>query len=539
MSYEPASAVNRPRPTDPSEQARWQESGLRNRMLHGQWREDAQGTLERFYDRDVADFLPAAVIGFNPFKSFSSEVNTLYADPPSLQFGSPSGTPTAGSLRRLNLAALWAQQQETLLNVIGIRDCYLRRSWDAAGQRVRYRVVTPDCIQASAPDEDPQQPNVVWELRKRSGIHNSAFDPSQHYWCWDRWDLSDPDRPQFQIVHPSKGGADAELVDLTTTIQPALADAPGRWPYWTEGAPGAGDPIWPWTAYHHRISSRLHDPYDGTELVDGTLIIAALWTFWVGGFRDVAHGQPYLIDLTPKGVRVDQAGSGQRYVTASPLHYMEFQSMDPARAGSVGQLASRMDVAASAESIAGFAASLALHAGLSPADVSIGNAGLSRTSGVAIEVSRGGKRRAEKQLIAPMRIGDQHNLAHAAQLANAYGSGSALPVDPDAYGIVYVRTGQTADEVRAELDEITMLSDAGLLHPADAIRRFRPDLTREAAEVEAIKIAEFRAQLDAARAGRAGQPEPDPDPSEQDETEETEGEGESDPETDPDGEGAR
>lgn len=509
MAFDPATTHNRPLPPGEADQARWEESALRNRLLHGEWREDARRVLQKFFHPDVFDFLPPAVLAFNPFKGFTTQTATLYeggAEAVSLHFR--GRRPSASAVHQLGLEHLWAQQEETLINVLGMKDCYLRRSWSAKRGQVAYRVVTADCVWAVASEEDPQQPDQVWELRKRRGIAAEGFRPDREYWCWDVWDLSEGE-PRFQILFQVD---DDEYVDLTRVLLGEAAAAPGAWPYWTEGAPGEGEPIWPWTAYHHKISHRLHDPRDGVELVDGTLIIATLWTFWVGGFRDVAWGQPWMMDADVAGARVDKSGGGQSYVTSSPLHWLKLISTgDPGSKGTVGQLGSRMDPASAAEAVSGFAASLALYAGLSPADVSIGNSGLSRTSGFAIEVSRDGKYRVERRILAPMRLGDQHNLAGAAQLANAYGpSSSPLPTEADAYRPVYPRTGRTSQEVRDEVESIRALREAGLLHPRDAIRRLRPELTDEDAEAEAIRIARFEARLEAIRTGRED-PEADPD----------------------------
>jgi hypothetical protein len=157
------------------------------------------------------------------------------------------------------------------------------------------------------------------------------------------------------------------------------------------------------------------------------------------------------------------------------------------------------------ESILGLSASMAQYAGLSSADVSVGSVGLSRTSGYAIEVSRAGKRGIEKKMVAPMMISDQLTLATAAQFATAYGGARGLPLEPEAYHVVYSATPRTVEETRAEVDRLKSLVESSLLHPADALIELNSRLTREEAIEQAKEIARFRAELVAIAAGQSAE----------------------------------
>ena len=499
LQYEPAEDSNRPQPDSDAARARWTESSARSRLLGSQWRDDARRVLFSFFSDETAEFLPEVLCSFNPFKELIDQTSTLYDEPVTLHIRGKA--PKKRQAEVLGLDRLWAQQQETLRTVRGLRDCYVSRSWDREIGQVRYRVVSPDMIDAVATGADPQQPTIVRELRKRRGITVDGFDPSKWYWCWDVWDFSRPGLESFSVVYDSGRG---QQVDLTLALMPELAMLPGRLPYWSrvgpDGAPGQDAvPLWPWTAYHHRISSRLHDPYEGSELVDGTYAVTVLWTFWLGGFRDVSYAQRWLMDADVAGTSLASTTTpGSPWLAMNPMTVLRLVSRGPEAKGQAGAWSSPMDPSAAAKSIAGFAASLALHAGLSPADVSIGSSGgLSRTSGLAIEVSRSGVRRVEGQVVVPMLIADRHNLAHAAQLANAYApSSKQLPTDTADYMPIYGRTGKTTEEVRAEVDQLTQLVGAGLLHPRDAVLRLRPQLNEEQAEKYLLDAARFRASLD-------------------------------------------
>lgn len=506
--YDEASDANRPQPRSAEGVARWEETGLRHRMLCGKWREDARRALYHFFDDDTLEFLPPPFIGFCAFKEYVNQTATLYDGAVAVKI--KGREPSDARAKLFGMTKLWAQQEDTLRFVRGLRDCYVCRSWDDVAGMVRYRVVTPDCIDAEATGPDPQQPTIVRELRRRKGIYATGFDPDREYWCWDVWDFSRKGSERFSIMF-DPGENDDEWVDVTLAVMPELAGMPGRLMYWSEvvevtspdgskvSVPAEGaTPIWPWTAYHHRISSHLHDPYTAIELVDGTLSIAVLWTFWLGGFRDVAFAQRWLKDADIAATNLDPVHKTP-YAKISPAAVIKIKSAGDMGGGEVGQWESAMEPATAAKSIADLAASLGLHAGLSPADVSVGNSGLSRTSGFAIEVSRSGVRRIEGKVVTPMRLGDQHNLAGAAEFINAYSGTTGLPTDPESYTIIYTRQGQTTEEIRAEVEEVTTLVERGLMHPRDAVRRLNPHMTDKEAEEYLLEIAEFSKALASVR----------------------------------------
>jgi hypothetical protein len=527
---EQASEQNRPPPPSDDVRLQWDESGLRHRLMRGAWRNDADDRLKEFFAEETWDYLPRTVLAFNPHKMFAVQTATLFDGAVTVHVADQPEADVAA----LGLDLLWPQQQETLEHVRSANDCFVLRSWDSKRQRVRYMPVPPDCVDVEPDPDDPTQPCRVVHYRRRSVVGLGKV------WCRDTYDFSarDPDGrivPLLQIEawvkrrHQDAGSYDeGRWVDVTYEVMPELrprdpsapppvdADgneipAPpprrGQWPYWTDATEDA-EPIWCWTAYHARVGTKLLDTWSGCELVDGTLITAVLWTYWLGGFRDVAYQQRWMLDADIAAKPPASPGSQSvGWVASNPMAVMKLKSTETGRPGSAGQWAQPFDVEKAAQAISNFMASLALFAGLSPADVSIGNAGLSRTSGYAIEVSRDGRRKVEKRMVAPIGIADRHNLAHAAMLSNAY-AGTDLPTEPEAYTVVYSETPRTVEEIRVEVESNRALTEAGLRHPAEALRILEPHLTADQARAKVLDIARFKAELAAAADG-GNRPDPD------------------------------
>jgi hypothetical protein len=484
---------SRPRPTRKDTAEDWERLGLRYRLLHGEWEEDGNGRLREFFDESTYQFLPRIVMAFNAFKSFVQETATLFDGDVTVQI---RGRPGRAAVAALGLDLLWPQMQEVLELVRGMNDALILREWDNEQGAVRYTPVATSEVEVWADPRDPSQPARVDHYHERDIKGETVC-------VRDVWDLRDRNTPAFRIEgwvprDDGSGGKSWNWEDVTTEAMPEVVGLPGQWPYWTEapvdGAlPDTSEPIWPWTAFHWRISKRLVDSHHNQELVDLALVAAVLWTYWTGGLRDVAYQQRYMMDCDIAGASSEQ--KKQTHAPANALMVMKLVSTGgPGTQGTASQWSAPMDPKAFAESISGFMASGALFAGLSSADVSVSSTGLSRVSGFAIEVSREGKRKVERKIVAPMNVGVVHNLVGAAQLANAYG-GTRLPTTRDAFRVAYTYTAQSGEEARAEVEELVALVGAGLLHPADALRRYDTTLDEETAPEKALEIARFKARL--------------------------------------------
>jgi hypothetical protein len=491
MAYEPATAQNRPGPVGDETRERWDWTAIGHAMLIGRWKFYGDRRLREFFGDEAVEFQPDIVTAICLLRTFTEQTSTLYDGAVTVHMGDVPDESRA----MLGLDLLWAQQQQTLEYVRGLNDSLLLRSWDNEHKRVRYLPVAPDYVEAWPDPSDPSQPGVVHH-------HQQRPIEGRMVWCRDVWDRAGR---TFKIeAHAKVEGQGSPWVDVTDTVSPELKGLPGRYPFWTHPPPdGAaipeghdfGDPIWPWTAYHHRVGWKLFDAWYNSELVDLTLLVAVMLTYGICAARDVAFEVRVLMDGKIPGTNTP-GPNGTPHTAISPLKVLLVKSEDPTHAARIDSWEKPIDIADFFGTIGQLMTLGAMAAGLSGADVATSESGLSRVSGEAITVSRGGQRKIEKKMVKPMALGDAHNLAGAAALATAYGEAKGLPLDPEDFGIVYAETPRTVEEVKAEVDEITTTVEAGLLHPAKGIRRLAPHLTDDEAKAEALAIAAFRRALE-------------------------------------------
>lgn len=470
-------------PTDPAipgEADRRAETRRRVRMLDGDWRQEAEERLADFFAPEVQEFLPAAELSRNPFASFTAQIALLYDEPYTVTVGDDEeGSDAEGEAVEVG-GELLALQQDLLRYVVGCNDAALRLDpyvEESGKVSLEYRIVTMDLlyVETDAMDTD----RVLYVEEDRTRAHPDTGKP-----CWtkERWDLRGPE-PQFSIVLVNSNG---ETEDVTAAYMPLVG-----WPerYRDRG----GKAVIPYILYHRYVGSRWATPYRGQELVDGTLTVAALWTMWVAGVRDGAFPARVVVDGEIRGGTVDRgvaAGATKSHVI-NPLAVLQIVSNGAeGRSASFGQFQPSIDPRSAGEAVEQFEAGLAVHAGLSPTDVARGSSG---QSGYSIVVSRDGQRRQMAKLRVPMAHADAQRCAVAARLLNAGNpDDEALPETSDAYSIQYSALPQAPEEVKADLDRVTALMEAGLMSKVQAYMEVHPGsdekgARRALAEIEGHK----------------------------------------------------
>lgn len=271
----------------------------------------------------------------------------------------------------------------------------------------------------------------------------------------------------------------------------ALSEEEAPWP---EAYIDAEGPIIPHVLYHARVSRDVWDPSSGHELFWGTLTTACLWTFWLFGFRDASYDQRALLDGSIQGVSARGSGAkSAQGVVIDPRVVLQITSSND-RGARLESWSKTVDLKGSGEAIEQFMAGLAMYAGVSPSDITLGS---STQSGYAIVVSRHGQRLARRRQIPAARTGDTRLLAKAARLLNR-NAGTDLPTDPAAWMIAYAPVEMSASERKALTDEVVARLDAGLLHPVAAYLELHPEASQQSAEAALVEIAEARALLGAA-----------------------------------------
>ena len=456
---------------------------MRVAVLTGNWTEYADTRLAAFFAPEVLEFLPPAEVSHNPALTINLQLSTLYDEAPVVE---AEGTPDE-DLEALTPPEMWAQAQELLQLVVGTNDVMVLSGY-TEGRGLWHKVVPLNCVEMESNPDMPDQPNLVRHLEASV---RPGTSPPQREWTWTTYDLRDPAKPVFKVEVQGEGqNSDDALEDVTEIYAPGLE---GRFLY----VDASGAPIWPWTAYHRRVSNALMRPWAGSEVFNGTLTGAALKTYWVAGVRDGAHPQRYTIDAEPVLAGNTSITDGQKkgvsVVRMNQMGIVQFRSSGADKSGSASQFAPAMDPKTAGEAIAAYSAELAVYAGVAPQDISIGG-GSTGMSGYAIALSRDGQRKARKALEVPMMRSDKMRLATSAKLLNAL-TGTTLPEDPDDYRIRYAGLDLSLDEIKASLEEASVLREQGVLGQVDQFLRFNSDMTREEAIARIVENAMEEAHI--------------------------------------------
>ena len=483
------------KPDGVDDRARWNEQSLRYRMLNGEHRPDVQKTIQGMFGREFVGELNQQVdLSRNSFKMIWQQLSTAYLQAPEVTAHDDAGDPA--DLSPIISARLWPQRQTADLWALAIRESLFRLDWNL-DQGVQYRPVSPDVVVCSALPNQADKPGRVQEYRKRIKSNGQAV------WTVETWDIMGP-TPSFTIEELSQMGK--RRVDVTQEFMPLLE--PGAYPYLDR----EGNPILPYVLIHAEVAPRLWSYTTGTELVNGSLRLAAFWTYWGDSYLSASHPQRWALDVTTRAG--DTKSIGGKSVDLIPVNHksiLVFRSDGPT-GGSLGQYAPAMVPLEGAAALREYEQGLAVYAGLDPSDLQV----TSGQSGYAIVVSQAGKRRQSKRSEPARRMADQDILAAAARLANAY-EGTDLPEEAAAYAVRYPGVGESIEERKAKAEIVKTELEMGLISRVEAYRRLNPEIQDEAEIMERLinatrlegivrKVAEAEDRAAEAEAARSIEP---------------------------------
>ena len=517
----PATITERqPVPEDPAEQARWDHTGLRARMLDGEWREDAQSHYGGFFHRSVRSLLPDSDIAMNPFLSLSLQQATAYDDEPIVRVDPAvaDGAESASDetmLAGIITADCWPLMTDGLVRIVGLHELVVYITW--RGGSIAYELIDPHFMTGVGSPDNPDQLARCTRLRSRTVPGSS---PPKREWTWETWDPSwnegeglfkiEAERPTGTVLSRIASAIGFELtrlVDVTLEYQPDFDGIYPRKNRW-------GDNLMPFVVFHDRMGSRLWRPYPGIEVVHGTMTTSALNSMWVLGFRDVSNRLRWVLNARPLGLRTapPEEGKADGYVPIQPGTVMQFESLSADRPASIGEWSAAMDPKASREAVDGFVREFAIYAGVSPADLKV----TSGQSGYAIALTRDGQRKSQKRVVPSLVRADKLRLATAAAIRNAAVEANENPENPEAYVITYEGIAPTAEEMRAEREEADAQRAAGVISPVEHYQRHHPEASDDDAWTALKDAALQERELEALRSGppMAVQPPPSEPPTE-------------------------
>ncbi len=435
-----------------------------------------------WFHEDVHSHLPPADLGCNPFRSYHAQISTTYRRAAAVYLAADPTLPHAG-LSEVSHDRRWAVSARVELLTRACREAVARV--DVRGGDLYWSAVAaPLVVDVTADPDRPGQLVALTHLVRRRHASGAV--------CWvaERWDVSGP-VPLFAVLaYDGERG----LVDVTGDYVPEAAEWDAGYPYHDT----AGRPILPYVLYHARMGGdRVFSPYEGIELVSGTLTTSTLLTYWLEGMRDGSFPARALVDGDLSGGTVQSIG-GQTQRVLSRVGVLEVRS-HAGKSATLASFPSTIDPAGYFEAIQQYVQMLALQAGMSAQDVAVSSSGLSRVAGVAIQVSRAGIERAREEIRPSLEQSDAYMSETAARLWNSYlrpGAVLPLPETADAYGTHYAAEPLSVDELRARLEVVRGLTDSGMIRPDTALAYLHPEWTpaRIADELAGLAPAPVQAE---------------------------------------------
>jgi hypothetical protein len=432
LAWEPR-LDHEPTPKDYAERMRWEETRLRARILEETHRQDLIDRQISQYGAPRAKIIGEPDRSVNFLKGTCRQLSVLYIDRGSMShpdgplpelLGEDVPDPTADgqTIRRpgfIEKAGFWSIMSRVQLWTLGLNEMLLHPCVVDADTtpRVVYRVVEPSCVTAIADYEDPTRPVALrWLTKRRDPVTGKMG------WCWDEWDIQDPENPSYRIVAAEATGDDGD--DVTDRFLP---DGTSRANVYDQWRKADGTPVLPWVIYHKQWPDRLWDPNDSHAAVEGTLRLSIDWAYADHCFHDAAHPQRWTIGCRVLADTVAPAvGSSPAvgHYISDPTRIVEFSVDDNATNPQVGQFDPGADVKVLGEYLAARTAQLGQQMGVDASDL-VRTSGDPR-SGYALAISQEAKRQAQVTYKPQFERSDQETIALTAILLNR-ATGSSFP----------------------------------------------------------------------------------------------------------------
>ncbi len=416
-----------------------EEAALRIRILRGMHVEDVQRRARQEMGDRAREMGPVD-LSMNPLRAYVERRGTAYRTPAAV-FGLPEELAAAlgDASARTTVARygrIGARPMPTRMSAVSAEALRYRLAanwsgtligWSADAARPFLEAVAPEALSVEYHSDDPQAPTVIRHRRLRR-LGRDLVEVE------DLYDLTDLDAPVFAVLR--------EGVDVTDEALGDAAAAARAYPWrYADGRP------------FHRvvISGDPRHPYDGIEIVEGTLRVCALYTHWGAAVRDAGWPQRSAIGLELEGLDTSDL-TRQAGVSVGPESVLRWRHIDPERPGSLHQFGPGFDPLPLHTAIRSYAEQLVSAMGL-PVSAA-------QTGGEPTETERRALAEAVAATYPDCRAHDGLVLRRVSALINRV-TGSTLP--ETAYPVLYgpevaeefeaVAAGDgAADDAAAELD---------------------------------------------------------------------------------------
>lgn len=355
------------------------------------------------------------------------------------------------------------------------------------GTQVVDRLVDPSNVCVWVDESDPMREVAIWELRVRRR-RDAVGNVVEHFYVWDRYDISDPNAPRFSSIRVDPAGNDVE--DVTRLVSEETAQGGYDW------LDPESKPFLPFITYR-AMDTGVYWPMYRRGMHKGTLRACAHWTY-TSRAALFATGEHILLSgvesLPGTSVRhgendreMGRAPTQSMHVTPGMISLMKGTQGETIQAVHVGPGVNLPNLSAFSNQ---YNMLLAIGDGLHPTDATRQSA--NPTSGAALEISAQSRREYSIQVQPFFRTSDLETIRKSAWMLTRAG----VEVPADGYSITYhtIPLSPTEQEdLRADLE---WQEANGQVSPVDVHLRLYPGKTNAqardaviAARVERAKIA--------------------------------------------------
>ena len=391
----------------------------------------------------------------------------------------------------------WQKARQHQRYVRGLRDSLVFVGWDSETGYPTFQLVTPDLVTIETSPTNRERPVTIWRAAEKS----LPWAPGQKGWLWERWSVA--------------GGFGSYTIwtgdrqrDVTAAFLDPRAWQGDAYPYRDEDD---GRPILPFVLYHSGGGGcGVWNPHGNQEIAFGTLQVGLLWTALVHGFLRASWVQKVLLNGRIKGGVITEMGNTQvRLVTPDPTSVLEVDGAGGGTAA-IDEWGASFDAEAAEQTVRRYENRLAVHFGLSPADLVIES--LNPASGASITVSQTGKRQIAQRDLVHFADAD----LELARVVAAVNRGWGRPCSARGARVRYRGIALTSTERETLVRTLTTEMDRGLADRVSVYQELHPGTTEEDA-ADDLRVIDFRRLRDRViselLAGRAPAPAPVPVPA--------------------------
>jgi hypothetical protein len=450
----------KPLPDSPWDQKRWKHTGLRRRILEGEWEQDIRFAVQEQAGQQRAKAWKKVDMSSNVLASVCGQLAVIYSRRPVVSHAEDEAAAKAVG----DLLEGWESMMQRLQrNTIGLREMLLRPDVVVVDDEpvVVLRPVTPDMVLADVDSDRPEVPVRIRELRWRT-----AKDTGEGGWYWDELDVRDPGSPTYVIRR------DTDQADVTAAFAGGSMSGES-YPY----RDSANRPYLPYVVYHADRTGQIFDPYHGREVVEGTLTASVYYSYLGHTLLRAAFAQRYIVGGDVRGSKRDD---GLHVVEADPSNVLLMETAENFEGTPVvGQWGAGVSVQELEEAVSKYERRVAAFAKISASDIQRMSG--DPRSGYALMISNEAKREASREYEPVFRLADRQLLAMVATMVNRK-TGSRLP--ESGYDLTYQALPLSAEERKALREELDWLLERSFitedeaqerLHAAGLVKHPRPN----------------------------------------------------------------